>query len=108
MPDGDIVHPLVSPRFQQLYVQVCEGELAEDDLMRKALGCLIKEVEFFGDEPLYLIAQEETLFESIFLRRQQGEEINWAHERRKLKQLQQCVGGHQRAIGLVVRACEDQ
>src|SRR6266480_2238734 len=108
MPDGDIVHPLVSPRFQQLYAQVCEGELAEIDLVRKALGCLIKEVELFGNEPLHLIAQEEALFEDIFFRRQQGEEINWAHERRKLKQLQQYASGHQRALGLVVRACEDQ
>ncbi len=108
MPDGDIVHPLVSPRFQQLYVQVCEGEIAEDDLVRKALGCLIKEVEFFGNEPLHLIAQEEALFQDIVFRRQQGEEINWAHERRKLKRLQQSAGRHQRALGLVVRACEDQ
>jgi hypothetical protein len=108
MPDGDIVHPSVSPRFQQLYVQVCQGELAEDDLVRKALGRLIKEVEFFGDEPLHLIAQEEALFQDIFLRRQQGKEINWAHERRKLKQLQQSADGHQRALGLMVRACEDQ
>ena len=108
MPDGDIVHPGVSPRFQQLYVQVCEGELAEDDLVRKALGCLIKEVESFDEDPLRLIAQEKALLEDIFLRRQQGEEINWAHERRKLKQLQQSTGGHQRALGLVVRAGEDQ
>lgn len=108
MPDGDIVHPKVSPRFQQLYVQVCQGELAEDDLVRKALGDLIKEVEFFGDDPLHLIAQEEILFEDIFLRRQQEEAINWAHERRRLKQLQQSAGGHRRALGLVVRACEDQ
>src|SRR5947209_544868 len=103
MPDGDIVHPLRSPRFRQLYLQVCEGEFAEDELVGKALGCLIKEVEFFGDEPLHLIAQEEALFEDIFLRRQQGEEINWAYERRKLKQLQQYASGHQRALGLVVR-----
>ncbi len=96
MPDGDIVHPGVSPRFQQLYVQVCEGELAEDDLVRKALGCLIKEVESFGEDPLHLIAQEEELFEDIFLRRQQGEEI------------QQSAGGNLRALGLVVRAGEDQ
>ena len=108
MPDGDIVHPEVSPGFQQLYVQVCEGELAEDDLVRKALGCLIKEVEFFGEDPLHLIAQEEALFEDIFLRRQQEEEINWAHERRKLKQLQQSADGHRRTLGLVVRAGEDQ
>jgi hypothetical protein len=108
MPDGDIVHPGVSPRFQQLYVQVCEGELAEDDLVRIALGCLIKEVESFGEDPLHLIAQEEALFEDIFLRRQQGEEINWALERRKLKQLQQSAGGNLRALGLVVRAGEDQ
>ncbi len=108
MPDGDIVHPGVSPRFQQLYVQVCQGELAEDDLVRKALGSLIKEVEFFGEDPLHLIAQEEALLEDIFLRRQQGEAINWAHERRKLKQLQQSVGGNLRALGLAVRAGEDQ
>ncbi len=108
MPDGDIVHPLVSPRFQQLYVQVCEGELAEDDLVWKVLGCLIKEVEFFGDEPLQLITQEEALLGDIFFRHQQGEEINWAHERRKLKQFQQFAGGNLRALGLVVRAGEDQ
>lgn len=108
MPDGDIVHPLPSPGFRQLYLQVCEGEIAEDELVEKALGCLKKEVEFFGDEPLHLIVQEEALFEDIFLRRQQGEEINWAHERRKLKQLQQGAGGNRRALGLVVRACEDQ
>ena len=108
MPDGDIVHPNVSPRFQQLYIQVCQGELAENDLVRKALACLIKEVESFGDQPLHLIAQEEALFEEIFLRRQQGEEINWARERRKLKQLQQPVAGNLRALGLVVRSGEDQ
>src|SRR5258708_37099879 len=108
MPDGDIVHPLVSPRFQQLYVQVCQRELAEDDLVRKALGGLIKEVESFGEDPLHLIAQEEALFEDIFLRRQQEEEINWALERRTLNRLQQSADGHQRALGLVVRAGEDQ
>src|SRR5260370_324173 len=58
MPDGDIVHPGVSPRFQQLYVQVCEGELAEDDLVRKALACLIKEVEFFGEDPLHRLRRK--------------------------------------------------
>jgi hypothetical protein len=108
MPDGDIIHPLPSPRFGQLYLQVCQGEVAEDELVRAALECLKKEVKFFGDEPLHLIAQEEALFEAIFLRRQQGEEINWAHERRKMKQLQQSARGHLRALGLVVRACEDQ
>jgi len=108
MPDGDIIHPLPSPRFGQLYLQVCQGEVAEDGLVRAALECLKKEVKFFGDEPLHLIAQEEALFEAIFLRRQQGEEVNWAHERRKIKQLQQSAHGHLRALGLVVRACEDQ
>src|SRR5260370_3018712 len=108
MPDGDIVHPLVSPKFQQLYMQVCEGELAEVDLVRKALGCLKKEVEVFGNEPFHRIAQEEAVFENIFFRLQQGDEINWAQERRKIKQLQKSIAGNQRALGLVVRACEDQ
>jgi hypothetical protein len=108
MPDGDITHPLPSARFRQLYLQVCEGAFAEDELAEKALGCLKKEVESFGDEPLHLIVQEESLLEDIFLRRQEGEEINWAQERRKLKQLQQGAGGNQRALSLVVRACEDQ
>jgi hypothetical protein len=107
-PTEILYTPLVSPRFQQLYAQVCEGELAEADLVRKALGCLIKEVEFFGNEPLHLIAHEEALFENIFFRRQQEEEINWTHERRKIKQLQKSAGGNQRALGLVVRACEAQ
>src|SRR5712692_288861 len=104
MPDGDIVHPGVSPRFQQLYIQVCQGELAEDDLVRKALACLIKEAESFGDQPLHLIAQEEALLVEIFLRRQQEEVINWARERRRLKQLQQSADGNLRALGLAVRA----
>lgn len=108
MPDGDIVHPLLSPRFRQLYLQVCEGELPEDDLVRKALVCLKKEIEFFGDGPLHLIAQQEALFEDLFSRLKLGEEINWADERRVLKQQQQYVSGHQRALGLVIRAGEEQ
>jgi hypothetical protein len=108
MPDGDIVHPSLSPRFRQLYLQVCEGALLEDDLARKALLCLKKEVAVFGDEPLYLIAQHAAFLEDLFHRVQGGEEINWANERRMLKQQQQFVRGHQRALGLVVRAGEDQ
>jgi hypothetical protein len=108
MPDGDIVHPLLSSRYQQLYQEVCEGQCDEDALARDAIRLLKKEIEAFGDEPLFLIAQEVPLFESIFLIRQQGQEINWAHERRKVKQLRQSVDGHPRALDLVVKACEEQ
>lgn len=108
MPDGDILHPDLSPRFRQLASQVCEGELPEDNLVRKALESLKKEVEFFGDEPLHLIARLKALFEDLFLRLKRGEAINWAHERREIKRQQQYISGHQRALGLVIRAGEEQ
>jgi len=108
MPDGDIVHPLLSPRYQGLYQQVCEGQFDEEALAHKALYCLKREVEDFGDEPLHLIAREAALFEAIFLQLQQGQEVDWVHERRKLKQLRRYIDGHGRALDLVVKACEQQ
>ena len=108
MSDGDNVPFMISSRFRQLYLQVWEGELSEDDLVRKALESLKKEVKFFGDGPLHLIIHEEEFFHDLFLRYQRGDELNWAHERRELKQLQQDATGDQRALDLVMEACEDQ
>jgi hypothetical protein len=107
MPDGDINHPDLGARYQQLYQQVYEGVSDEDVLAREAIRLLKKEIEAFGDPPLVLIALEVTLFESLFSQRQKGEEINWAYERRKMKALRLQIDGHPRGLDLVIKSCEE-
>ncbi len=108
MPDGDIIHPTLSPRYYSLYEQVCEGHCDEDALAREALSCLKKDVKDFGDGPIHLIEQEVTVFEHMATQLQQSEGVDWAQERRKIKELAQYADGEKRALAHVVKACEQQ
>src|SRR5713101_5546405 len=108
MPDGDIIHPALSPRYYSLYEQVSEGHYDEDALAREALRCLKKDVKDFGDGPIRLIEQEVTVFENIATQMQQAEGVDWAQERRKIKELAQYADGEKRALAHVVKACEQQ
>lgn len=108
MPDGDIIHPTLSPRYYGLYGQVCEGHFDEDALAREALKCLKKDVKDFGDGPIRLIRQEVAVFENIARQLQQGKGVDWAHERRKIKELAQHADGEKRALAYVIKACEQQ
>jgi hypothetical protein len=108
MPDGDIIHPTLSPRYYSLYEQVCEGHSDEDALAREALRCLKKDVKDFGDGPIHLIEQEVAVFEHIATQLQQAEGVDWAQERRKIKELAQGADGEKRALAHVIKACEQQ
>ena len=108
MPDGDIVHPTLSPRYYGLYEQVCEGYYDEDALAREALRCLKKDLKDFGDGPIRLIEQEAAIFEHIATQLQQGKGVDWAQERRKVKGLAQDADGEKRALAHVIKACEQQ
>ncbi len=108
MPDGDIIHPTLSPRYYSLYEQVCEGHYDEDALARETLRCLKKDLKDFGDGPIHLIAQEVTVFEHIATQLQLAEGIDWAQERRKIKGLAQYADGEKRALAHAVKACEQQ
>ncbi len=108
MPDGDIIHSTLSPRYYGLYEQVCEGHYDEDALAREALKCLKKDVKDFGDGPIRLIEQEAATFEHIATQLQQGKNVDWAHERRKIKGLAQGADGEKRALAYVIKACEQQ
>ena len=108
MPDGDIIHPTLSPRYYGLYEQVCEGHSDEDALTREALKCLKKDLKDFGDGPIRLIEQEATIFEHIATQLQQGKDVDWAQERRKIKGLAQGADGEKRALAYVIKACEQQ
>lgn len=108
MPDGDIIHPTLSPRYYHLYEQVCEEHADEETLAREALKCLKKDLKDFGNGPIHLIAREAAIFESIATQLQQGQIIDWVQERRKIKGLAQSADGEKRAIALVIKACEQQ
>jgi len=108
MPDGDIIHPTLSPRYYSLYEQVCEESSDEDALAREALKCLKKDVKDFGDGPIHLIEQEVTVFENMATQLQNAEGVDWAQERRKIKALAQGADGEKRAVAHVVKACEQQ
>jgi hypothetical protein len=108
MPDGDIIHPTLSLRYYSLYEQVCEGHSDEDALAREALKCLKKDLKDFGDGPIRLIEEEAAIFEHIDTQLQQGKDVDWAHERRKIKGLAQGADGEKRALAHVIKACEQQ
>src|SRR5205807_2429557 len=108
MPDGDIIHPSLSPRYYGLYEQVCEGHYDEDALAREALKCLKKDVKDFGDGPIHLIEQEAAIFEHIATQLQQGKDVDWAQERRKVKRLAQRADGGKRALAHAIKAGEQQ
>src|SRR5258708_34591616 len=98
MHDGDINHPTLSPRYYGLYEQVCEGHYDEEALAREALKCLKKDLKDFGDGPIRLIEQEAAIFEHIAAQLQQGTDVDWAQERRKIKGLAQGANGEQRSL----------
>ncbi|GHO98872.1 hypothetical protein KSF_089200 [Reticulibacter mediterranei] len=108
MPDGDIVHPTLSARYNSVYKQLCDGAFDEGALAHEALLCLKKDLQAFGDAPIHLIFQEADLFTAIAIRMQNGQEINWAQERRNILELKRFVDGPKRALGLVVKTCEQQ
>jgi hypothetical protein len=108
MPDGDIIHPTLSPRYYGIYEQVCEGHYDEDTLAREALKCIKKDLKDFGDGPIRLIEQEVGIFEQIAIQLQQGKDVDWVLERRKIKGLAQGADGEKRALAYVIKACEQQ
>jgi hypothetical protein len=82
------------------------GHYDEDALAREALKCLKKDVKDFGDGPIRLIEQEAAIFEHIITQLQQGKDVDWAQERRKIKGLAQGADGEKRALAHVIKACE--
>lgn len=108
MPDGDIVHPTISARYNNLYKQVDEGAGGEEDWAREAIRCLKKDLIEYGEAPIQLIEQATALFEGIESKLPQNIAIDWAQERRDIKDLAQQVLGSKRAIQLAVKACEQQ
>jgi hypothetical protein len=108
MPDGDIIHPTLSPRYYNLYEQVCEGHCDEDALAREALKCLKKDLKDFGDGPIRLLEKEAAIFEHIAAKLQQSTDVDWTQERRKVKGLAQHADGEKRALAHVIKACEQQ
>src|SRR5260370_18720815 len=85
MPDGDIIHPTLSPRYYSLYEQVCEGHYDEEAIAREALNCLKKDLKDFGAGPIRLIEQEAAIFEHIAAKLHQCTDVDSAQESRKVK-----------------------
>src|SRR2546421_174748 len=104
MPDGDRVHSKLSYHYHKVYKQICEGQFASEDLARKVLHGMIKDIQKYGDAPITLLKQatvqiEQLPTDSLFL-----PTINWNEVNRTLEKLAQQIYGQIRGIDLAVKA----
>ncbi len=54
MPDGDIIHPNINRRFQNVYVQLCEGHWEPAELGYEMLRPLKGQIKEYGNSPIKL------------------------------------------------------
>lgn len=52
MPDGDIIHPTLNRRFQNVYGQMCEGHWEPSVLGHRILNPLKKQLQEYGNAPV--------------------------------------------------------
>jgi hypothetical protein len=65
MPDGDKVHVKLAPRYQKVYMQLCEGHSGDAELAHEVLRPLKRDLRDYGDEPLKLLQQVTTELNQI-------------------------------------------
>ena len=105
MPDGDIVHKRLAPKYQEIYKQICDGQFGGDDLAGKVVPAVWKDIQNGGDEPIWLLADVAKQCQQI-LDRRMFERVDWQKEFAQIDELAISIYASQRLKTLAVEACK--
>lgn len=108
MPDGDKVHARLAYRYQQSYIQLCEGRLTDEVIARNVSRVVRKDLQDYGDGPLDLLANVAMLLARIQDRPLFIDTEDWAGHSQTIKRIAGCIRASKTAIGLALRACDRQ
>jgi len=107
MPDGDIVHEGLGRRYQGAYKQLCDGQFGGEDLARKVMSAVYKDIQQAGD-PIIQFLQKAGEQSQQILNRRMFEEIDWQKESAQIDRLAQSIYANKRFKTLAVEACKEQ
>jgi len=108
MPDGDIVHVRLAPRYQKPYKQICEGRFGDAELAHAVLRPLKQDLQDYRDKPLKLIQQVATELHQIPDEPLLKRSVDWSEKSQIIDRCAQQIGGHRIAMELAVKACQQQ
>jgi len=106
MPDADIIHIGLSPRYHKVYKQLCEGVWNKQYIGRSVLRVLKKDIQIYGDEPIVLISKFASRLERIFSRPLFLPLTDWLSESNFLDQLKRQTHGNKRGLKFAVDSCK--
>lgn len=106
MADGDIVHSGIPARFQQPYVEVCEGVLMPEDIAWDILARLKKELRQYGDGPVVFIGRVEERLRSELGYPLLFDEMAKSNLSMDIEQLSRAVSGHSRGLSFALESCK--
>lgn len=108
MPDGDIVHKGLAPRYQAPYKQMCEGQLSDEAVARNVARAVLKDIQHYGNEPLKLLEQTAGTLQGVQDKPLFIETEDWGELSQAIHKVAQDMRAYKTAINLATRACEEQ
>jgi hypothetical protein len=106
MPDGDVVHDTLKPRWLMVYEQVCEWDDGPEEVAHRALRTLKSGLKQYGDEPLQLIKEAAVEFDQIPREPLFRQTISGQAQSQKIEEKGRKLGGNLRGMGLAKAACK--
>jgi hypothetical protein len=108
MPDADIIHNKLNPRYQKFYKQICEWSWNPEHLGYQALRPLKKDIEHYGDAPIQIIKKAYTHFAKLTSTPLFLPIVNRLEENRYLDDLgRNIIGRNNRGKNLAIKACKE-
>ena len=86
MPDRDVIHPNLAPRYKKTYKMICEGQSDYEFIAREAAAALRKDIQEYGNNPirfLEFVADELNNLPAVGLF---AKSIDWNDEYTKIEE----------------------
>lgn len=106
MPDADIMHVSLSPKYRSAYQQICEWAWSKEYIGHSALKALRKDLQIYGNEPITLIGKFSYQLDNILSQPLFLPLTDWPSLKNYLELQKRQIHGNKRGLEIAAEACK--